>query len=131
MAQPAVPVSDNRTDLLGVPVFWHKPTSDLPSSWDSWIRQFNLAITLRERCDPRELLKPPGIVHDNPAPKPEAAGTTQGASTTANRIARDEAAVRRVEDLNEERRDKGPRDAPGVLFFEAEQRIKSLLFSGF
>ena len=74
MAQPAVSTSEDRTDLLGVPVFWHKPTADPPCSWDSWIGQFNLAITLRERCDPRELLKLPGIVHDDPVPKPEAVG---------------------------------------------------------
>ena len=47
MAQPAVPVSGDRTDFLGFPVFWHKPTADPPSSWDSGIGQFNLAITLR------------------------------------------------------------------------------------
>ena len=64
MAQPAVPISrSSRTDLLGVPVFWRKSTSDPPSSWDSWIGQFNLAITLQEQCDPRELLKLPGLVH--------------------------------------------------------------------
>ena len=79
MTQPAVPVSDDRTDLLEVPVFWHKPTSDPPSSWDSWIGPFNLAITLREICDPRELSKPPGVVHDDPVPKPEAVGLRQDA----------------------------------------------------
>ena len=60
-------------------LFWHKPTSDPPSSWDSWIGQFNLAITLREICDPRELSKPPGVVHDDPVPKPEAVGVSQDA----------------------------------------------------
>ena len=94
MAQPAVSISEDRTDLLGVPVFWHKPTADPPPSWDSWIGQFNLAITLRERCDPRELLKVPGIVHDDPVPKPEAVGVDEDAAAVANRIARNDAAVR-------------------------------------
>ena len=66
--------SDNRTDLIGVPVVWHKPVSDPPSCWDSWIGQFNLAITLRERCDPREMLRPPGVVLDDPVSKSEAIG---------------------------------------------------------
>ena len=114
MAQPAVPVSDDRTDLLGVPVFWLKSTADPPSSWDSWISQFNLASTLRERCDPRELLKPPGVVHDDHVPKPEAVGLEEDAGAIANRIGRNEAAVRRVAEMNEERRARGPRVAPGV-----------------
>ena len=78
MAQPAVPVSDHGTDLQDVSVFWHKPTSDSSSSGNSWIGQFKLpsldkfAIKLRERCDPRELLKPPGVVHDDPPSDPGA-----------------------------------------------------------
>ena len=128
MAQPAVSTSEDRTDLLGVPVFWHKPTVDPPCSWDSWIGQFNLAITLRERCDPRELLKVPGIVHDDPVPKPEAVGVDEDAAAIANRIARNDAAVRRVTEMNEERRAKGPRVAPGLFYYEVEQRIKSRLF---
>ena len=128
MAQPAVPVSDDRTDLLGVPLFWHKSTADPPSSWDSWISQFNLAITLRERCDARELLKPPGVVHDDPVPKPEAVGLEEDAAAIANRIARNEAAVRRVAEMNEERRARGPRVAPGAYYNEVEQQIKSRLF---
>ena len=128
MAQPAVSISEDRTDLLGVPVFWHKPTADPPCSWDSWIGQFNLAITLRERCDPRELLKVPGIVHDDPVPKPEAVGVDEDAAAIANRIARNEAAVRRITEMNEESRAKGPRVSPGVFYYEVEQRIKSRLF---
>ena len=123
MAQPAVPVSDNRTDLLGVPVFWHKPTADPPTSWDSWIGQFNLAITLRERCDPRELLKTPGVVHDDPIPKPEAVGIDEDAVAIANRIARNDAAARRVAEMNEERRAKGPRVAPGVYFTKSSNEL--------
>ena len=109
MAQPAVSTSEDRTDLLGVSVFWHKPTADPPCSWDSWIGQFDLAITLRERCDPRELLKPPGVVHDDPAPKPEVVGVDEDAAAIANRFARNDAAVRRVTEMNEERRAKYPR----------------------
>ena len=125
---PLVPVSDDPTDLLGVPVFWNKPTAGPTCIWVSWIGQFNLAITLRERCDPRELLKPPGIVHNDPVPKLEAVGLDADAAAIANRIARNEAAARRKAEMNEERRAKGPRVAPGVFFYEVEQRIKSRLF---
>ena len=104
----AIDLSNDRTDLLGVPVFWHKPTADPPSSWDSWIGHFNLAITLRERFDPRELLKPPGIVHDDPVPNPKIVGPNEDAAATANRIARDKAAARRRVELNEEKRAQGP-----------------------
>ena len=128
MAQPAVSISEDRTDLLGVPAFWHKPTADPPNSWDSWIGQFNLAITLRERCDPRELLKPPGVVHDDPVPKAEAVGVDEDASAIANRIARNDAAVRRVAEMNEERRAKGPRVAPGVFYYEVEHEL-NLVYS--
>ena len=128
MAEPAVPVPDDRTDLLGVPVFWNKPTNGPPCSWVSWIGQFNLAISLREQCDPRELLKPPGIVHDDPVPKPEAVGPDEDAAAIANRIARNKTAARRKAEMNEERRAKGPRVAPDVFFYEVEQRIKSRLF---
>ena len=108
MAQPAVSTSEDRTDLLGVSVFWHKPTADPPHSWDSWIGQFNLAITLRERCDPRELLKPPGVVHNDPAPKPEVVGADEDAAAIASRIARNDAAVRKVTEMKEERGRKVP-----------------------
>ena len=87
-----------------------------------------MAITLRERCDPRELLKPPGVVHDDPVPKPEVVGVDEDAAAIANRIARKDAAVRRVTEMNEEHRAKGPRVAPGVYYYEVEQRVKPRLF---
>ena len=52
------------------------------------------------------MLKQPGVVHDDPAPKPKAVGTCEDASATANRLAPDAAAVRRVDDINEERKAK-------------------------
>ena len=50
------------------------------------------------------------------------------AAAIANRIARKEAAVRRVAEMNEECRAKGPRVAPGVYYYEVEQRSKSRFF---
>ena len=54
------------------------------------------------------------MVHDDPVPKPEAVGLEEDAAAIANRIARNEAAVRRVAEMNEERRARGPRVSPGV-----------------
>ena len=55
-------------------------------------------------------------------------GIDEDAAAIANRIARNEAAARRVAEINEERRAKGPRVAPGVFFYKVEQRIKSRIF---
>ena len=35
MAQPAVPISDDTTDLAGLPPFWTKPSLSPPYGWDS------------------------------------------------------------------------------------------------
>ena len=37
MAQPAVPVNEDRTDLLGIPPFWAKASVNPPFLWESWI----------------------------------------------------------------------------------------------
>ena len=55
-------------------------------------------------------------------------GPDEDAAAIANRIARNEAAARRKSEMNEERRAKGRRVAPGVFFYEVEQRIKPRLF---
>ena len=91
-------------------------------------RAIQFGHQFKEKFDPRELLKPPGIVHDDPAPKPEAVGIDEDAAAIVNRIARNDAAAPRVEEMNEERRAKGPIVAPGVSFYEVEQRVKSRLF---
>ena len=74
------------------------------------------------------MLKAPGVVHDDPVLKPEAVGIDEDAAAIANRIARNDAAARRVAEMNEERRAKVRRVAPGVYFYEVEQRIKSCPF---
>ena len=42
------------------------------------------------------------MVHDDPVPKPEAVGVYEDAAAIVNRIARNEAAVRRVTEMNED-----------------------------
>ena len=71
MAQPAVSTHEERTELLGVPVFWPKPSPDSHFSWEIWIGQFFLPINLRKHCDPKDLLIDPAEVFDDPPPRPE------------------------------------------------------------
>ena len=66
MAQPAVSSSEDRTELLGVPSFWGKPSAEPPYPWEVWIGQFFLAVSFKENCDPNILLTDPAEVHDDP-----------------------------------------------------------------
>ena len=66
MAQPAVSTHKERTELLGVPVFWPKPSPDPICSWKTWIAQFFLTINLREPCDPKDILADPAEVFNDP-----------------------------------------------------------------
>ena len=68
MAQPAVSVGEDRTDLIGVPAFWPKPTTEPLFTWESWIGQFFLAVNLREHCNANILLSEPAEVFDDPPP---------------------------------------------------------------
>ena len=66
MAQPAVPVNEDRTDLLGIPPFWAKASFNPPFLWESWIGQFFLATGLKDNINPRDLLIEPTEVIDEP-----------------------------------------------------------------
>ena len=69
-----------------------------------------------------------GAAHEDLAPKQEVAGRSENAIAEANRITRDSAAFRKVEDINKERRAEGPRIAAGVYFYKADRRVKSRYF---
>ena len=66
MAQPAVPVNEDRTDLLGIPPFWAKASINPPFLWESWIGQFFLAAGLKDNINPHDLLVEPAEVLDEP-----------------------------------------------------------------
>ena len=70
MAQPAVSVGEDQTDLIGVPAFGPKPTTEPLFTWESWIGQFFLAVNLREHCNANILLSEPAEVFDDPPPPP-------------------------------------------------------------
>ena len=77
VAQPAVTVDKDRTDLLGVSNFWPKPTTEPLFPWQSWIGQLFLAVNLREHCNANILLCDPVEVIDDPPPRPERKGETE------------------------------------------------------
>ena len=121
MAQLAVASFEDRTELLGVPSFWGKP-------WEVWIGQFFLAVSLKENCDQNILLSDPATVQDNPPPKPELIPKSELTMEADNRIARNEAAVRKINEASEELRKKGFKISPNFSYHEADARIKSRLF---
>ena len=128
MAQPAVSSSEDRTELLGVPSFWGKPSAEPPYPWEVWIGQFFLAVTLKENCDPNILLTGPAAVHDDPPPRTEPIPNSETTEEVDSRTARNEASLRKTNEANEERRKKGPKISPNVYYHEADARIKSRLF---
>ena len=105
MAQPAVSSSEDRTELLGVPSFWGKPSAEPPYPWEVWIGQFFLAVSLKENCDPISYLQIRQKYTTTPPPRPEQFPNSETAEEVDNRTARNEAAIRRTNEANEERRD--------------------------
>ena len=128
MAQPAVPVNEDRTDLLGIPLFWAKASINPPFLQESWIGQFFLAAGLKDNINPRDLLTEPTEVIGEPPPRPESIAEGEDAGAANARRQRDQAAIRRITKLNIERRRKGHRISQNCFYHEAEARMKSRLF---
>ena len=128
MAQPAVPVNEDRIDLLGVPPFWAKASVNPPFLWESWIGQFFLAAGWKDNINPHDLLVEPSEVIDEPPPRPESVAEGEDAGAVNARRQRDQAAIRRITELNVERRRKGPRISQNWFYHEAEARMKPRLF---
>ena len=128
MAQPVVPVNEDRTDLLGIPPFWARTSVNPPFIWETWVGQFLLAVSLKDNISPGELLVAPSELVAEPYPKPEAPSTDEKAADVANRNLRIAAANRRIDEYNQERSSKGPRIGHNWCYHEAEARLKSQLF---
>ena len=60
MAQPAVPVNEDRTDLLGIPPSWARPSINPPFLWESWIGQFFLAVGLKDNKSSGSIIRTRG-----------------------------------------------------------------------
>ena len=128
MAQPAVPVNEDRTDLLGIPPYWAKASINPPFLWESWIGQIFLAAGLNNKINPHDLLVEPTEVIDEPPPRPESVAEGEDAGAANARRQRDQAAIRRITELNVEMRRRGPRISQNWFYHEAEARMKSRLF---
>ena len=99
-----------------------------PFLWEPWIGQFFLAVGLKDNINPHDLLVEPAEIIDDPPPKPEAVVTGEDAGEANARVLRDQAAIRRVIELNVEPRRKSPRISQNWFYHEAEDRLKSCLF---
>ena len=84
-------------------------------------------MSLKEKCDPNILLTDPAELHDDPPPRPEQIPNSETAEEADSRTARNEAAIRRTNEANEERRKKGPKISPNVYYHESDAGIKSRL----
>ena len=78
--------------------------------------------------NPQDLLVEPAEVIDDPPPRAEAVGPAEDTGEANARVLQDQAAVRRINELNIERRRKGPRISQNWFYHEAEAQVKSRLF---
>ena len=118
----------NRTDLLGIPPYWVKTSINPLFLWESWIGQCFLAAGLEDNINLHDLLVEPTEVIDKPPSRPESVAEDEDAGAANARRQRDQAAIRRITELNVERRRKGPRINQNWFYHEAEARMKSRLF---
>ena len=122
MARPTIPVSDDRTDLAGLPPFWTKPYLSPPYSWDSWFGQFSLALGTKDNFNVSDILVEPGASHDDQPPRPESRPDPETQPEADDRLRRDGAARRRVDEANVERRKKGSHIGMNWFFHGTEAR---------
>ena len=75
-----------------------------------------------------DILAEHGAVHDDPPPSPETRPDPETQPEADNRLRRDAAASRRVDEANVESRKRGLRIGLNWFFHEAEARARSILF---
>ena len=85
-----------------------------------WPFLFSIVIT--------NLLVDPAEVFNDPPPRPEKNPDLENDTERNNRIALDQAEIRKVNENIIERRKKGPKLGQNIFYHEADQRIKSRLF---
>ena len=87
-----------------------------------------MAAGIKDNINTHDFLVEPEEVIDEPPPKPETVVTGEDAGAADARIQRDQAAIRRINELNVEKGKKGPRKSQNWFYHEAEARLKSRLF---
>ena len=85
---------------------------------------------MKDNINPHDLLVEPTEVIDEPPPRPESVVEGEDAGAANARRQRDQAAIRRITELNVEMRRKGPRISQNWFYHEAEARMKPRLFFG-
>ena len=91
-------------------------------------RSIFLAAGLKDNINPHDLLVEPTEVIDEPPSRPELIAEGEDAGAANARRQKEQAAIRRITELNVERRRKGPRISQNWFYHEAEARMKSRLF---
>ena len=66
MMQPAVPVNEDKTDLLGITHFWAKHSVNPPFLSETCIGQFFLAVGVKHNIIPNDVLSNPAVIVDEP-----------------------------------------------------------------
>ena len=123
MAQPVVFNQGDQSDLLGAPVFWHKPTPDPSFNWDTWIGQFFLAIRLGKHCYLNDFFEEPTEVFDDPPPEQkETVSQTLIIGPNVNKRKFGKSTNKTQNAL------KMGQNLTQCFFFKADQRVKSRLF---
>ena len=93
-----------------------------------WIGLSFLAINLREKCDPKYLLADPAEVFDDPPPRPKKFPEARNETERNNRVTRDQAEIRKVNEINIERTKKVPKLGQNIFYHKTDQQFKSRLF---
>ena len=98
MAQPAFLINDEMTDLSGLPIHWTKSSLSSPISWDNWLGQFSLGLDKKDNFNVSDINVAPSAAHKDPPQRPETKPDTEAQTEADNRLRRDAAALRRVEE---------------------------------
>ena len=122
--------SDEKIDTFtGLPAFWPKPTPKPSMLWKDWMTRFYLAADLKDGCYTRALLDEPAEVTLEPAPKlEEASSSTEDPTATANRVARNDALLKKHAAVEAEHKKRGPKLAHGIYYHDVEVKIRARLF---
>ena len=93
----------------------------------TWLKNFDFCYSLYHSRRIVTRIHYSQTRHD-PPPKPEPIPRSETAEEAYSRTARNEAALRKTNKANEERRKKGPKTSPNIIYHQADARIKSRLF---
>ena len=127
LAAAGFSAQDNRT-VMGKPVFWATANLDSPWQFKVRLKQFLMALTMKENVNPEIMLEDPKDILEEPPPRPETPREGDDEAAITARNFRDKLARDRVMLENEERRTPGPRVGHNVYYNEVHKKHVSRLF---